>query len=133
MERNNFLKNLNLFLFKTISELMLILIVIFLLGLMAEIILPGIASSKINFTKFGLIIFFGLSFVIFTGNKYELKFSEKRPKKTAIFLAAAFLLFIFFLSLLGFAKLEIIIILFLTLLIICYFYKILIYGNGTIR
>lgn len=131
MERNNFLKNLSLFLFKIMSELVLILIVLFLLGLAAENVLPGTISSKLNFTKFSLLILLGLSLVIFIANKYDFSFPENKSKKIAVLFSVIFLIFIFSLSLLGFAKLEIIIILFLMLLILYYFYKILISGNRT--
>jgi hypothetical protein len=126
MDKRNFLKNITVILFKLSCELILVLAFLFILGLAAESVLPGIISERLNFTKFGLLIFLILIMIIYAGKRYDLYFTRKKASLVIVAPLVFFFFFIIGFSLIGFTGWEIAVTVILTLAIIFYFYKILV-------
>lgn len=127
MENDGIKKNLGVILFKLLNEVFFVFSIFFILALMAEAVLPGLISSKINFTKMSLLIFLNFIALIYLGKKYDFEFKKIETKKGRIVLVSAILLLLIpvYFSLWGFGFWEIAVILPLTLFLFFYLYKII--------
>ena len=72
------------FLYKILSDILMLLLVVFALLLVSESVMPGLASSHMSFTRLSLVIFATLGMIIFLGKINEIEF-EITNKKTVIF------------------------------------------------
>ncbi len=126
--------NFGIFLYKIFSDILALLLVSYLLLLISEGVMPGLATAHLSFTRLTLIIFSVLGIVIYTGtlnnitfkldNKPLTIFQKARGKKAAAIASIVVLSVILTMnSLLKFAWWEIGVITIATIAAIFYLYK----------
>jgi hypothetical protein len=112
--------------YKLGTDILFVLLLVFAMLLFSERVLPGFLSNTLSFTRITIILFINIGLLIYIGKKENYLFSgfTKRKHGLPIFFVI-FATVLIAASMLKFQVWEIIIITATSIMILCYFYKII--------
>ena len=109
MEDNNKKYNCFALVYKLLVDVVYLCLLSFVFLIVADSILPGFVSSRINFTGFVILILTLISFIYYIGKKYNFEFTPENNKKNWIIPVLVIISPLIILSLIKFAIWQILV------------------------